>query len=372
LIYDPDDDDAIETILDEKTGEFVKLPSSSRQTTTLDVVAVSMRLVERAHREKSKENERSRGGNEKSVDKKKTKKKKKAVKTREEDDDMETTAPARLIRQSNRLNRDRVASEETDEEEEVVVVSSSPKKKLAPSKKPKKVAKNQEEATKPTRVVRPSNRLWDRVGSRDTDEEEEEEVVVVSSPSKIQLAPSKKTKKIVKNHDEEVETTKSTRVFRKSKQRFRDRVGWEGTDNEEEDEPIVSSPPRMPLAPPTKPKKIVKDPDIFLCKYITWAEVFRRENEIRAKNGDPPLKAKQKKKKKPPVLRNPLIKRGTRYTEEEDLIILEYVKEHDGFRKIKGRAFWAKASIDEASGCVRTWQSLKERVYKMIVPRIHQ
>jgi hypothetical protein len=371
LIYDPDDDDAIETILDEKTGEFVKLPSSSRQTTTLDVVAVSMRLVERAHREKSKENERSRGGNEKSVDKKKTKKKKKAVKTREEDDDMETTAPARLIRQSNRLNRDRVASEETDEEEEeVVVVSSSPKKKLAPSKKPKKVAKNQEEATKPTRVVRPSNRLWDRVGSRDTDEEEEEEVVVVSSPSKIQLAPSKKTKKIVKNHDEEVETTKSTRVFRKSKQRFRDRVGWEGTDNE--DEPIVSSPPRMPLAPPTKPKKIVKDPDIFLCKYITWAEVFRRENEIRAKNGDPPLKAKQKKKKKPPVLRNPLIKRGTRYTEEEDLIILEYVKEHDGFRKIKGRAFWAKASIDEASGCVRTWQSLKERVYKMIVPRIHQ
>jgi hypothetical protein len=68
--------------------------------------------------------------------------------------------------------------------------------------------------------------------------------------------------------------------------------------------------------------------------------------------------------------RGPPVKRGTPYSDVEDDSILDYILAKDDFRYLMGRAFWQEAEMHEASGLNRTWQSLKERFVKSIMPNL--
>ena len=65
-----------------------------------------------------------------------------------------------------------------------------------------------------------------------------------------------------------------------------------------------------------------------------------------------------------------LLPRGTLYEKSEDEKILSYIVAQDGISRVKGRSFWQDAERDCASGYNRTWQSLKNRFIKSIVPNL--
>ena len=64
------------------------------------------------------------------------------------------------------------------------------------------------------------------------------------------------------------------------------------------------------------------------------------------------------------------LERGNRYDEEEDERLLRFILERKALPRVKGRAFWQEAESSCASGHTRSWQSLKNRFFKNIVPSI--
>lgn len=68
--------------------------------------------------------------------------------------------------------------------------------------------------------------------------------------------------------------------------------------------------------------------------------------------------------------RQPPVKKGTPYTRDEEISLLDYIIARKGFKHVKGKSFWEEAEMQEASGLNRTWQSLKERFMKYIMPNI--
>lgn len=61
------------------------------------------------------------------------------------------------------------------------------------------------------------------------------------------------------------------------------------------------------------------------------------------------------------------------YTTEEDMEILNRVIRRNGFDLVKGNSFWydMEADLKKKKKCDRTWQSLKERYNKRIVPNLY-
>ena len=64
------------------------------------------------------------------------------------------------------------------------------------------------------------------------------------------------------------------------------------------------------------------------------------------------------------------VKKGTAYSAIEDQSLLDFIIAKDAFERLKGREFWQEAEMYEASGLNRTWQSLKERFLKTILPNL--
>lgn len=67
----------------------------------------------------------------------------------------------------------------------------------------------------------------------------------------------------------------------------------------------------------------------------------------------------------------PFIPKTTRYSIEEDITLVDYIVRKNGFHLVKGRSFWLEAELEVASGHRRTWQSLKNRFLRYIVPFIN-
>ena len=61
------------------------------------------------------------------------------------------------------------------------------------------------------------------------------------------------------------------------------------------------------------------------------------------------------------------------YTVEEDMEIINHVIKRNGYDLVKGNAFWTEmeTKFKDKKVCARTWQSLKERYSKRIVPNLH-
>lgn len=58
------------------------------------------------------------------------------------------------------------------------------------------------------------------------------------------------------------------------------------------------------------------------------------------------------------------------YTRQDDELIIDYVIKTKGFNEVKGRRYWREME-DRKVLPKRTWQSLKERFVKKIIPNIH-
>ena len=69
------------------------------------------------------------------------------------------------------------------------------------------------------------------------------------------------------------------------------------------------------------------------------------------------------KKGKPPI-RCP-------YLIEEDEALLIYLSRSDRLSEIKGNVIWQQAETDRATKSIRSWQSMKERLKKYILPELH-
>ena len=65
------------------------------------------------------------------------------------------------------------------------------------------------------------------------------------------------------------------------------------------------------------------------------------------------------------------VPKGTLYDSDEDERIVRFILQEDAINRIKGRAFWQEAEAAYASGYNRTWQSLKNRFLKNIVPKLN-
>ena len=66
-----------------------------------------------------------------------------------------------------------------------------------------------------------------------------------------------------------------------------------------------------------------------------------------------------------------MVKKFEPYTVEEDLSMIAFVLKHNMVDRMKGRAVW-KMAADEQLCSGRTWESMKVRFRKEILPKIDQ